>query len=197
MSSPAARPADASRAPGPDASAASGDLRYPLGKLVLPTRFDAEWRGSAIADVAAVPAALAQAVRGWDDDRLDTPYRPGGWTVRQLVHHVADSHMNAYVRFKLTLTEENPPVKAYDEAAWAELPDSATVPVAVSLTLLEAVHTRWVALLQAMTEAQFQRTLVHPANGVRTLDQMLATYAWHGRHHVAHATRLAERMGWR
>jgi uncharacterized damage-inducible protein DinB len=172
------------------------DLRYPIGPLTLPARFDAAWRAQAIRTIADTPSRLEQAVAGWSDARLDTPYRDGGWTVRQLVHHVADSHINAYVRFKLALTEEEPPVKGYEEAAWAELGDSARVPVGVSLDLLRALHTRWVALLDTMTEADFQRTLVHPEKGVRTLDQMLATYAWHGPHHVAHVTRLGERMGW-
>lgn len=172
------------------------DLRYPLGRLQMPERFDDEWRRMAIEVVAATPARLAAAVAGWDDARLDTPYRPGGWTVRQLVHHVADSHVNAYVRFKLALTETEPAIKGYDEAAWAELEDTRRVPIGVSLALLEAVHARWVALLRSMTEDQFRRTLVHPEKGVRSLEQMLATYAWHGPHHVAHVTRLAEREGW-
>ena len=136
------------------------------------------------------------AVAGLTEERLDTPYRPEGWTVRQVVHHVPDSHMNAYVRFKLALTESAPAIKGYEEARWAELEDTQRVPVEVSLALLAALHTRWVALLQSMPEADFQRTLVHPEHGVRTLDQMLATYAWHGPHHVAHVTALAGREGW-
>jgi hypothetical protein len=172
------------------------DLRYPIGRLRLPDRFDAAWRRDAIQVIAETPAHLAAAISGWDDHRLDTPYRPGGWTVRQLVHHVADSHVNAYVRFKLALTEASPAIKGYYEAAWAELEDTQRVPVDVSLSLLAMLHTRWVALLQSMTEGDFQRTLVHPENGVRTLDQMLATYAWHGPHHVAHVTGLAGREGW-
>lgn len=177
-------------------SPAMEDLRYPIGRLQMPERFDATGRAERIELVERTPEALARAVAALGDAQLDTPYREGGWTVRQLVHHVADSHMNAYVRFKLALTEEEPPVKGYEEAAWAELPDSARVPIGVSLDLLRALHTRWGALLEAMSEADFQRTLVHPEKGVRTLDQMLATYAWHGPHHVAHVTRLSERMHW-
>ena len=188
MTSPSATPAVG--------EPAGDDLRFPIGPLRSPAHFDAAWRAEAIRTIADTPAQLERAVAGWSDERLDTPYRPGGWTVRQLVHHVADSHVNAYVRFKLALTEEEPPVKGYEEAAWAELPDSARVPIGVSLDLLRALHTRWGALLEAMSEADFQRTLVHPEKGVRTLDQMLATYAWHGPHHVAHVTRLSERMHW-
>lgn len=186
-----------SPAPIPDAGAAAGpDLRYPIGRLAVPEHVDAAWRAQAIQVIADTPMHLAQAVAGWDDGRLDTPYRPGGWTVRQLVHHVADSHINAYVRFKLALTEQSPAIKGYDEAAWATLEDTRIVPIEVSLELLDAVHTRWVALLQSMSETDFQRTLIHPEHGSRTLDQMLATYAWHGPHHVAHVTALAAREGW-
>lgn len=197
MTAPSSTPAGA--AAGSAAAVHSGtdaDLRYPIGRLQLPGQFDAAWRREAIAVIAETPGRLAEAVAGWDDSRLDTPYRPGGWTVRQLVHHVADSHVNAYVRFKLALTEPSPAIKGYDEAAWAELADTQRVPIDVSLTLLAMVHTRWVALLESMTEAAFHRTLVHPENGVRSLDQMLATYAWHGPHHVAHVTRLAAREEW-
>lgn len=194
MTAPSSIPTGAAGSSAP--AEAQADLRYPTGRLQLPEQFDAAWRRAAIDVIAQTPARLAAAVAGWDEARLGTPYRPGGWTVRQLVHHVADSHVNAYVRFKLALTESSPTIKAYDEAAWAELEDTRRVPVDVSLTLLASVHARWVALLQSMTEADFQRTLVHPENGVRSLDQMLATYAWHGPHHLAHVTRLAEREGW-
>ncbi len=175
---------------------AVADLRYPIGKLRLPDHLDSASRRQAIDVIAGTPDRLKAAVAGWDDARLDTPYRPGGWTVRQLVHHVADSHVNAYVRFKLALTEAAPAIKGYDEGAWTELEDTRQVPITVSLAMLEALHTRWVGLLRAMTEAQYARTLVHPENGVRSLDQMLAMYAWHGQHHIAHVTRLAERAGW-
>lgn len=185
MSSPAP---SAATTPHPDDA-----LRYPIGRLVMPTHFDAAWRAQAIQIVADTPTQLAQAVAGMTDEQLATPYRSGGWTVRQVVHHVADSHVNAYVRFKLALTEHEPAVKNYEEAAWAELEDTRRVPVEVSLELLDALHTRWVTLLEAMTEADFQRTLIHPVHGVRTLDQMLATYAWHGPHHVAHVGIVARR----
>lgn len=178
------------------AQGASDDLRYPIGKLVLPERFDSAWRAQAIQAIADTPTQLAQAVAGWSEERIDTPYRSGGWTVRQVVHHLADSHINAYVRFKLALTEPEPAIKAYDEAAWARLEDTRRVPVEVSLELLNALHVRWVAVLQAMSDEDFQRTLLHPENGRRTLHQMLATYAWHGRHHVAHIAALAGREGW-
>ena len=161
-------------------------LRFPTGPLVMPAHFDAAWRAQAIQAVADTPTKLAQAVAGASEADLDARYRPGGWTVRQVVHHVADSHVNAYVRFKLALTEHEPAVRNYEEAAWAELEDTRRVPVEVSLALLDALHTRWVVLLLAMGEPDFQRTLIHPRHGVRTLDQMLATYAWHGPHHVAH-----------
>lgn len=184
--------------PAPSASggspAADEQLRYPIGRMVLPAHFDAPWRAQAIQIVADTPTKLAQAVAGMSEEQIETPYRPGGWTVRQVVHHVADSHINAYVRFKLGLTEPEPAVRNYEEAAWAELEDTRLVPVEVSLELLDALHARWVALLQAMSEADFQKTLIHPKHGVRTLDQMLATYAWHGPHHIAHV-RLVKRAG--
>jgi hypothetical protein len=126
---------------------------------------------------------------------LDTPYRPEGWTVRQVVHHVPDSHINCWVRMKWALTEDKPVIKTYNEALWAELPDSKA-PIEMSLVLLDCLHTRWMALLEPLTEAQFHRTFVHPELGVRTLDQTLSLYAWHGRHHVSHITRLRDRMGW-
>ena len=139
---------------------------------------------------------MRAAVAGLTPERFDTPYRPGGWTVRQVVHHVPDSHMNAYVRFKLALTEDEPTIKPYEEAAWAELADSASTPADVSLTLLETLHDRWVRLLRSMTEADFARKFRHPQLGVVPLDKNLALYAWHGKHHVAHITSLRQRMGW-
>jgi hypothetical protein len=139
---------------------------------------------------------MRAAVAGLTPERFDTPYRPGGWSVRQVVHHVPDSHMNAYVRFKLALTENEPTIKPYEEAAWAELADSASTPVDVSLTLLETLHDRWVRLLRSMTEADFARKFRHPQLGVVPLDKNLALYAWHGKHHVAHITSLRQRMGW-
>ena len=162
------------------------DLRYPIGTFTMtpvPTRDEiAGW----IDEIAAAPAALRAAVGGLNDSQLDTPYRPGGWTVRQVVHHVADSHMNAYTRYKLALTEDTPTIKPYDEAAWATLADSRQTPIAVSLSLLDALHTRWVAVLEAMKAEDFERPLMHPVNGPMTLDRLLQLYAWHGRHHTAH-----------
>ena len=178
----------------PDTSTAP-DLRYPIGRLDRrPTLTPAE-RRAAIDALAMAPEALRAAVRGLSEEQLDTPYRPGGWTVRQLVHHVADSHMNAYIRFKLGLTEDDPTIKPYDQDAWVALADSA-LPVAVSLDLLGAVHTRLVALLRAAPDEAVSRTIQHPENGPMTLDQMLGVYSWHGRHHTAHITALRERMGW-
>jgi uncharacterized damage-inducible protein DinB len=172
------------------------DPRYPIGKATLePELSDAE-RREAIAVIAAVPAHLRAAVAGLTPEQLDTPYRDGGWTVRQLVHHVPDSHLNAYVRFKLALTEDNPTIKPYAEARWAELADTKTTPVEVSLTLLEAVHHRLNEVLRSLGPEDFQRPLTHPDMGRLTLDQMLGLYAWHGRHHVAHVTELRKRMGW-
>jgi len=178
----------------PDTSAAS-DLRYPIGRADRRPALTPGDRRAAIDALAVAPEALRAAVRGLTDEQLDTEYRPGGWTVRQLVHHLADSHMNAYIRFKLGLTEENPTIKPYDQDAWVTLPDSA-LPVAVSLDLLDGLHTRLVALLRATPESAFARTIQHPENGPMTLDQMVGVYSWHGRHHTAHITALRERMGW-
>jgi len=138
---------------------------------------------------------MQEAVRGLNDEQLDTPYREGGWTVRQVVHHVPDSHLNAYCRWKLALTEDVPTIKPYDEAAWAQLAD-AKLPVQVSLALLKSVHKRWVTVLKAMAPEQGARRFQHPELGERNLDQYLALYSWHSRHHVAHITELRKRMGW-
>jgi hypothetical protein len=174
----------------------SEDLRYPIGKFhleepVAPHQL-AEWIGQ----IAAAPTHLRTAVAGLSDAQLDTPYRPGGWTVRQVVHHVPDSHLNCYVRFRLALTEDEPTVKPYDEGRWAALPDARTAPVELSLALLENLHRRWVLLLEALTAAEWDRRFRHPELGVRTLRQTVAMYAWHGRHHVAHITALRQRSGW-
>ena len=175
---------------------ASTDPRYPIGRFDRPAQLNDRDRAAAIEVIAGTPAALRAAVAGLTPVQLGTPYRDGGWTVRQLVHHVPDSHLNAYVRWKLALTEDNPMIKPYAEAAWAELPDVAGVPIDVSLTLLDALHTRWVVLLRTMMPALWARTYNHPDNGTMRLDQVAALYAWHGRHHVAHVTSLRERMGW-
>jgi uncharacterized damage-inducible protein DinB len=147
-------------------------------------------------DIAQTPAKLREAVKGMSDVQLDTPYRPGGWTVRQVVHHVPDSHLNSYVRFKLALTEDEPTIKPYAEDRWAELADTKATPIEVSLTLLDSLHDRWVRLLRSLTAEEWKRTFRHPDLGPMTLEKTLALYAWHGRHHVAHVTELRARSGW-
>ena len=171
------------------------DLRYPVGKLTFDPDITDGKRTAWIRQIAEAPPAMREAVRGLTDAQLDTPYRPGGWTVRQVVHHVPDSHMNAYVRFKWTLTESNPTIKAYNEADWANLADTRLTPVAVSLDLLDALHRRLIVLLESMKPEDFARPLVHPDNGAMTADRLLQMYAWHGRHHVAHITELRKREG--
>ena len=172
------------------------DPRYPIGRFVRPETIDDDQRREAIARIAALPSQLREAVAGLTGAQLDTPYREGGWTVRQVVHHVPDSHLNAYVRTKLALTEDVPTIKPYEEQAWAELPDTANTPVEVTLAMLDALHSRWVTLLQGMPKEAFARRWRHPASGEHTIDQLLALYAWHGAHHVAHVTRLRARQGW-
>lgn len=170
------------------------DLKYPIGPFVFPTSSSPDDRETHIAAIEALPALLRNAVAGYSPAEWERPYRPGGWTVRQVVHHLADSHMNALTRFKLALTEFEPTIKPYNEGAWAELPDTAATPPESSLGLLDALHLRWGTLLRAMSGADFQRTLRHPEHGrVFTLDEMLALYAWHGRHHVAHIESLGTR----
>jgi uncharacterized damage-inducible protein DinB len=172
------------------------DLQYPIGKFHRHGELTDELRHGYIEHVERLPERMRGAVNDLNDRQLDTPYRPGGWTVRQVVHHVADSHMNAYVRFKLTLTEDAPQIKPYAEAKWAELPDSK-LGVAVSLSLLDHLHHRWVTLLRAMTPAEYARTMRHPDwSKPMALDDSLALYAWHGKHHVAHVTNLRAREGW-
>ena len=172
------------------------DLRYPIGRFEPPGRLTDDQRRECIAQIAEAPARLAAAVAGLTPAHLDTPYRPGGWTVRQLVHHIADSHMNAYTRFKLALTENEPTIKTYDEAQWAELADAKTPPIEPSLALLENLHRRWVMLLLSLTPADWLRKFRHPEWGSADVDFLLAQYAWHGRHHVAHITSLRRRNGW-
>lgn len=172
------------------------DLRYPIGRRPPTTALTDAERQAALDDIAAAPARLRAAVRGLTETQLDTPYRPDGWTVRQVVHHVPDSHLNAYIRTKLALTEDNPTIKPYDEKAWAELEDTRRAPIETSLMIMDGVHERWMYLLRAMAPSDFARTIVHPENGVMSVDQILTTYAWHGKHHVAHITSLRERNGW-
>lgn len=175
---------------------AEQDLRYPLGKFDMSGEVTDAQRPILIQQIAATPANLRAAVKGLNAQQLDTPYRPGGWTVRQVVHHLPDSHINSYIRFKLAVTEQHPTIKPYEEQLWAELWDGKTGPIEISLQLLEALHQRWVMFLQSLAPADFSRTLLHPANGAMTLDTVLRLYAWHGHHHVAHITSLRERMGW-
>src|SRR5512146_3405949 len=172
------------------------DLQYPVGRYQRPESLNAAQRQAAIDTIAAAPGAMRDAVSGLNDAQLDTPYRPEGWTVRQVVHHVPDSHMNAYIRFKLALTEAEPTIKPYQQQLWAELADTRQTPIETSLILLECLHQRWVLLLKSMAEADWQRTFRHPELGIVRLDTNLALYAWHGRHHVAHITGLRERMKW-
>jgi hypothetical protein len=180
-----------------DPASASPDLRYPIGRFDLHAAVSPEQRVEAIAQIARLPQDVRAAVEGLADRQLDTPYRMGGWTIRQVVHHLPDSHMNSYIRFKLALTEDAPPIKPYNEAAWAELPDARSAPIEPSLTLLEALHRRWVLMLRAMSDADWHRTFRHPEiSGLIRLDTTVALYAWHGRHHLAHINGAKERMGW-
>jgi len=172
------------------------DLQYPIGKYETKTLLTPAEREEAIAQIAETPKRMRNALDGLTGGQLETPYRPGGWTVRQLAHHVPDSHMNAYVRLKLALTEVEPTVKTYEEQLWAELTDSRETPVEVSLALLEFLHMRWNFLLRALQPGDFARRLRHPVNGAMTVDNLVHHYAWHGRHHVAHITSLREREGW-
>jgi|SRR5579862_801534 uncharacterized damage-inducible protein DinB len=171
------------------------DLRYPIGQFKPALTTTSDHRAEHIEVLRELPGSLSDAVGDLEDTQLDTPYREGGWSVRQVVHHVADSHLNCYVRFKLALTEEEPIIKPYDQGAWAALPDSR-MPVDISLTLTWALHERWVALLESMTERDFQKKFVHPERGVQDLATTLALYDWHSRHHTAHITSLRARMGW-
>ena len=172
------------------------DPRYPIGDYQPPKEVTPAMRQRAIDDIAALPAQFRAAIKGLNDAQLDTPYREGGWTVRQVVHHVPDSHMNAYVRWKLALTEDQPTIKPYEEARWAELADTKSTPLDVSLALLDSLHDRWVRLLRSVKDSDFARTFRHPDHGVRTLDWMLFLYQWHGKHHTAHITQLRKQRGW-
>jgi uncharacterized damage-inducible protein DinB len=173
----------------------SQDPRYPIGRFASPSVITQEDRRYAILTIAEMPEQLREAVRSLDDDQINTPYREGGWTVRQVVHHLADSHMTAFHRVRRALTEEHPTIPGYDEKAFAELPDSAA-PIEWSLDILEGVHARWVSLLRVMDEAQWNRTWNHTENGVQRLDSVALLYAWHSRHHVAHITHLRAQRGW-
>jgi uncharacterized damage-inducible protein DinB len=172
------------------------DPRYPIGTFEMPAPVTLARRQQAIDELAATPAKLRAAANGLSDSQLDTPYRERGWTVRQVVHHVPDSHLNAYVRLKLALTEEKPTIKPYDQEAWANLADSRSTPIEVSLTLLGTVHDRWDRVWRSMKPEQFARVLVHPEHGERNVDWLLFLYEWHGRHHTAHITELRKQKGW-
>ena len=171
------------------------DPRYPIGKFAKPGTITPDERNGAIASLAELPEQLRNAVNGLDAAQLDTPYRDGGWTLRQVVHHVADSHMNSFIRIRLALTEDWPVIKTYEEAAWATLHDS-TAPVEWSLELIESLHARWVMLLQSLDEAQWQRGFRHPESGPSTVERAALMYAWHSRHHLAHITHLRAAKGW-
>jgi uncharacterized damage-inducible protein DinB len=174
----------------------SEDQRYPIGKYE-PKPFSAEQKEKWLADLQFLPTEIELSIQNLDADQLHTPYRDGGWTVQQVVHHVADSHMNAYIRFKLGLTEDNPPIKPYEEGEWAKLDDIEAIPINVSLTLLHALHLRWVATIKNITDEQWMLTVFHPEHKREmTLWHLLGMYAWHGRHHTRHITELRERMGW-
>ena len=172
------------------------DPRYPIGKFQPAPQISEAERKEAIRHIAETPSKVKAAIKGLTDAQLDTPYREDGWTVRQVVHHITDSHMNSYVRVRLALTENEPTIKPYEEKLWAELYDARTAPVAPSVQMLESLHERWVMLLRSLAPADFSRTFRHPVNGVRDIDWLLQLYSWHGRHHVAHITSLRQRMGW-
>lgn len=172
------------------------DLRYPIGLFKFEGSVTEDQRERFIDQIEGTPAKLRAAVEGLSPEQLDTPYRPGGWTVRQLVHHLPDSHLNSYTRFKLALTEDEPTIKPYYEDRWAELDDARNAPIEISLALLESLHQRWVLLLRSLAPQDFARTFRHPELGVVSLDKNVSLYAWHGRHHVAHITSLRERMEW-
>lgn len=178
-------------------SPSTSDPRYPTGRFSSVKRpLTRDERASRIEAIRSHPARIRAAVAGLSDQQLDTPYREGGWTVRQVVHHVVDSHTNAYVRFKLAITEDGPTIRPYQEKLWAELPDARTLPVEASLSILDALHARWVAFLETLTPDQCRRPLHHPDTGELTVDMMLELYSWHGAHHIAHITGLRERMAW-
>jgi uncharacterized damage-inducible protein DinB len=172
------------------------DPRFPIGPFTFDPDITHDKRQHAIAAIRETPSRLRDAVKGLTPEQIETPYRDGGWTVRQVVHHVPESHMNAFVRFKLALTEDKPTIKPYEEDLWVKLPDIPRVPIETSLTLLDALHQRWIAVLESMAAAQFARPLIHPQHGEVTLDWMLQLYAWHGRHHTAHVNSLRARNGW-
>jgi uncharacterized damage-inducible protein DinB len=175
---------------------AMSDPRYPIGKFSYAGPLTGEQKQQFLFEIQQTPARLRAALAGLSDQQLDTPYRDGGWTLRQVAHHVPDSHMNSYIRFKLALTEDDPTIKPYMEDLWAELPEAKHAPIEMSLALLDNLHQRWMLMLHKLDDAQWKRSFLHPALGPMSLEKSLALYAWHGRHHVAHITSLREKMGW-
>lgn len=171
-------------------------LKFPIGKFNPDRTFTSDDLTKFVTEIDSLPALLRQTVVNLSDDQLETPYRPGGWTVRQTVHHLADSHINSFIRFKLALTEDNPTIKPYEEQLWAELPDGKSEPIEVSLVLLEALHYRWVVLLKSLGPLEWKRTFIHPVSGENTLIRTAGLYAWHGKHHLAHINNLREAKGW-
>lgn len=171
-------------------------LQYPIGKFSFKDDVTTESRKNSIKEIENLPVKLRKAIKGLDDKQLDTPYRHNGWTIRQVVHHIPDSHLNAYVRMKLALTEKEPAIKTYDENEWAKLQDYYQTPIEISLNLLDALHKRWVILLNSLKENDFHKKFKHPEWGLISVDYAVAQYAWHGNHHTAHITSLRERMGW-
>ena len=173
----------------------SEDLSYPIGKYDKGEKINRERRKQFIKEISELPDVLRAAVRNLSDEQLDTPYRPGGWTVRQVVHHVGDSHLNSLIRFKLALTEDNPTIRPYAEDLWAQTGEYK-LPVEVSLNLIDCIHQRWTALLESMSDKDFARILNHPETGIWTLENLLGMYVWHGKHHTAHITNLKKRHQW-
>jgi hypothetical protein len=172
------------------------DERYPIGKFVYNKNNGEGERNKFISQIEAAPLSLKEAVKGLNEQQLNTPYREGGWTIKQVVHHLPDSHLNAYIRFKLALTEENPTVKTYEQEKWAELPDYFETRVEISLNLFENLHNRWSILLRSLNHEAFKKSYIHPDLGMVSLDWVIAQYAWHGKHHIAHITSLRRRKGW-
>ncbi len=172
-------------------------LQYPIGKFSFKENVTSESRNNFIDEIESLPAKLRNAVKNLNDEQLDTPYRHDGWTIRQVIHHIPDSHLNAYVRMKLALTENEPEIKTYEEKEWAKLYDSFQTPIDVSLNLLDSLHKRWVILLKSLKEEDFKRKFRHLEWGLISIDYAVAQYAWHGNHHLAHITSLKERMGWK
>ena len=172
------------------------DLRYPIGKFDHSITVTKEMRSEFIKVIESLPSSLRKEVENLTEEQLNTPYREDGWTIRQVVHHIPDSHLNSYIRFKLALTEDNPDIKTYEEHLWAELKDSFETPISVSLNLLDSLHKRWVILLKSLSDEQFERTFKHPEWGNISLSKTLALYTWHSKHHLAHITELKKQRNW-